>query len=191
MGLDQYAYAVRPHSENTNFSYYSGKNNAESQKRVYLLAEWRKHPNLQGYMENLFNKKADAQGFEGVVKPGGINAGFSFTATAVDENGNVVEADSSVTERFSEIQDKLKEQLASMTAHATPARVFNNQPVRLGIHDLDQLEMAIKLGELPETTGFFFGENADEYYKEQDLAFIENARRALREGFEVYYDSWW
>jgi len=60
MGLDQYAYAVMPHPDNTDLSYvwtheqYKGK--------VFLIAQWRKHPNIQGWMEKLYESK----GGEGV-----------------------------------------------------------------------------------------------------------------------------
>jgi hypothetical protein len=45
--------------------------------------------------------------------------------------------------------------------------------------------------ELPETGGFFFGDDSDDYYKEQDLEFIQKAREALDAGLTVEYSSWW
>ena len=54
-----------------------------------------------------------------------------------------------------------------------------------------QLETAINRGELPKTEGFFFGDNADEEYKQQDIEFIVAAREAISKGYDVYYDSWW
>ena len=43
--------------------------------------------------------------------------------------------------------------------------------------------------------GFFFGadsyEEYEEYYKETDLQFVEDAREALGEGKKIFYDSWW
>jgi len=56
MGLDQYAFAVMPHKENTDF-YYA----VEPSEKI---AQWRKNSNLQGYMENLFHKKRAEQGLE-------------------------------------------------------------------------------------------------------------------------------
>ena len=49
--------------------------------------------------------------------------------------------------------------------------------------------MGIQSGFLVLERGF--GDDADEEYKEKDLAFIGVARMAMDEGFEVYYDSWW
>ena len=53
------------------------------------------------------------------------------------------------------------------------------------------LEHAIKNNILPETEGFFFGDNSSEHYKEEDLQFIEDALEAVKDGNDVYYSSWW
>ena len=68
--------------------------------------------------------------------------------------------------------------------------VFNCVPVRLSSDDLDELETAIKAGELPDTTGFFFG-SSDGSETNDDLAFIAKARAAIAEGNAVFYSSWW
>ena len=82
---------------------------------------------------------------------------------------------------------------------------FNMVDVELTLEDIDQLEAAVLNKNLPETGGFFFGddsfswddengkpfEDGDYHYKETDLKFIEDARKAIAEGKEVYYDSWW
>ena len=67
---------------------------------------------------------------------------------------------------------------------------FNCVPVQINAEDLDRLEADIRSGDLPDTTGFFFG-NSDGSETEDDLAFITAAREALAEGYTVYYDSWW
>jgi hypothetical protein len=112
MGLDQYAYSREPIDYDNGF-------------------DWRKHPNLQQFMMELYYKK------------GGT-------------------ADS-----------------------------FNCVPMRLELEDIDNLELSVTTGELPQGGGFFHGCDADEYYKEQDLKFIAWARKELEAGREVYYDSWW
>jgi hypothetical protein len=56
---------------------------------------------------------------------------------------------------------------------------------------LDNLEKSITSKTLPETAGFFFGSDSDEYYKENDLEFIRKAREALDAGLHVEYNSWW
>ena len=114
MGLDQYAYRVVAH---------------DSENRQEI-AYWRKHPNLQGWMEELWREK----GGEGV---------------------------------------------------------FNCEDVELTLDDLEQLEASIEGVELPPTGGFFFGNNADDYYREQDLAFIADAYSAIKSGYKVVYSSWW
>lgn len=121
MGLDQYAYCI--------------DNNGEKEE----LAYWRKHPNLQGFMENLWENKG---------RPG-------------DRNEDNMLGD------------------------------FNCIPVELTNEDLDSLEKAVNSKHLPETGGFFFGSDSDDYYKEKDLEFIRKAREALDSGLTVMYDSWW
>src|SRR5690606_22532615 len=114
MGLDQYAYSAT----------------SENNKDMIKIAEWRKHPNLQGWMENLYREKGGE-------------------------------------------------------------KEFNCVHVELDKDDLDALETAVNEESLPETQGFFFGNNSDEYYKNQDLEFIKNARAAIGEGKKVFYGSWW
>lgn len=112
MGLDQYA-SVR-------------KEGQEDQEIAY----WRKHPNLQGWMEQLYREK----GGEGD---------------------------------------------------------FNCVEVELTFDDIEKLEAAIEGSELPETVGFFFGNNSDNHYREEDLAFIADASEAIEQGYKVVYTSWW
>jgi len=123
MGLDQYATARRGEAktDDDGYTYY------EDSKE---LAYWRKHPNLQGFMESLYNEK----GGEGE---------------------------------------------------------FNCAEVELTLADLDSLEESLDNQELPETSGFFFGENADDVYAEDDREFIVQARAAIKQGYTVVYSSWW
>ena len=122
MGLDMYALSTKAKPE-TDVD-FSTKNFEQDE-----LHYWRKHPNLHGWMQNLY----DAKG------------GTSDT--------------------------------------------FNGDCVVLDILDLDNLEGDIKNGNLPDTTGFFFGQSDDG--DEDDLLFITNARKAIKEGKTVYYTSWW
>tara|TARA_B100002019_G_C20853481_1_gene395770 strand:+ start:114 stop:488 length:375 start_codon:yes stop_codon:yes gene_type:complete len=70
---------------------------------------------------------------------------------------------------------------------------FNCKTLTLDSNDLDNLEKVVKAGDLPETVGFFFGSctKDNEEYKEMDLEFIEKARKAIDEGYEIQYTSWW
>jgi len=69
---------------------------------------------------------------------------------------------------------------------------FNCQKVRLTYEDLTALEQDVLLNKLPETTGFFFGNNPpDEESMARDMEFISKAKMALAMGDAVYYDSWW
>ena len=72
------------------------------------------------------------------------------------------------------------------------AQSFNCIPVRLTLDDLESLEADLMDSALPETTGFFFGNNPpDEDSLREDLVFIAKARDEIAMGREVYYDSWW
>jgi hypothetical protein len=122
MGLDQYAY-VAAKAE----AWQDGSTQRE-------LAYWRKHPNLQGWMENLWrNRNTDPS--------------------------------------------------------ADPA--FNGIELELTWADIDQLEDDIKNKRLPATSGFFFGTDSDDHYREDDLAFVRRARAELFLGLRVFYNSSW
>lgn len=124
MGLDQYAYVAN-------------KDNSEyiSQREI---AYWRKHPNLQGWMHNLWTKKGE---------PGK--------------------------------DPKYPE--------------FNGIELELTWEDIDQLATELALDNLVKlnTTGFFFGDANDDYYREDDLRFISQAKAELFMGFRVFYNSSW
>lgn len=124
MGLDQYAYRIdiKPSTE-VDFDL------DENVKREEI-AYWRKHPDMQGWMEKLYREK------------GGRDQSFNCS--------NVV----------------------------------------LTVKDLDRLEADIRQNKLPHTDGFFFGQSYGDESKE-DLDFIWSARRAIADGYTVYYSSWW
>ena len=105
------------------------------------ISYWRKHPNLHGWMEQLWIRKLAAEG-------------------------------------------KTPEEGAF-------GSTFNGIEMELSAEDLDELERAITHGQLPSTTGFFFGNEADDYYREQDLEFVKNARAELFFGLKVFYNSSW
>ena len=97
---------------------------------------WRKHPNLHGWMENLWQRKG---------RPG-------------------AESDS---------------------------EMFNGIELELTWEDLMELEYDIAHKALPSTTGFFFGDDSDAYYKKQDQEFIKEAKADLLCGLKVFYNSSW
>jgi hypothetical protein len=68
---------------------------------------------------------------------------------------------------------------------------FNGDELELTREDVDSLEQAVLDGDLPATSGFFFGDGADDYYREQDLAFVKEARAQLFLGLKVFYNSSW
>jgi len=122
MGLDQYAY-VAAKAE----AWQDGNTPRE-------LAYWRKHPNLQGWMENLWRSR-------------------------------------------------------NTDPSADPA--FNGIELELTWADIDQLEDDIKNKRLPATSGFFFGTDSDDHYREDELAFVRRARAELLLGLRVFYNSSW
>ncbi|MEL0098748.1 MAG: phosphoglycerate kinase [Opitutae bacterium] len=139
MGLDQYAFARKgePIETTEDFTYRDLDGNTHTEKQTSIsyeeskqIAYWRKHPNLQGWMENLWRS-----------------------------NGGEGE--------------------------------FNCVDVELTLEDLDALEQTLYGKALPETQGFFFGENSDDFYAEQDREFIREARERLANGYKIIYTSWW
>jgi len=80
---------------------------------------------------------------------------------------------------------------------------FNCVEVELTESDIEQLEAHVEGKSLPETNGFFFGDDSYSYededlnesggyfHKELDVNFIKDARQALQDGKKVFYNSWW
>jgi len=68
---------------------------------------------------------------------------------------------------------------------------FNGIELELTWDDLDELERAIRHGQLPDTSGFFFGKPADNHYYKQDLEFVNNAKAEVFLGLKVFYNSSW
>ena len=142
MGLDMYAYAAA--REGQQDEYYDGVEfnketgqyeNAKVSKPIEI-AYWRKHPNLHGWMERLWEEKG---------RPGA----------------------------------------------ESPTETFNGVELELTWDDIEQLEFDIQEDNLPGTTGFFFGDDSDDYYKEQDLEFVKQAKADLFLGLKVFYNSSW
>lgn len=68
---------------------------------------------------------------------------------------------------------------------------FNGDELEIDWAMLERLEYDVKEGNLPGTSGFFFGNPADDYYYKHDLEFIKNARAELFLGLKVFYNSSW
>jgi hypothetical protein len=138
MGLDQYAYvaaragAYGEYWGDGNYNKDDSDPTKVSQPRE--LAYWRKHPNLQGWMKQLWEEK---------------------------------------------------------NPDDTEITSFNGVEVELTWEDLERLELDIISGGLPETTGFFFGEDSTEFYYDNDLEFVKNAKAELFMGLRVFYNSSW
>ena len=72
------------------------------------------------------------------------------------------------------------------------AESFNCVKVRLTMEDLNVLEQVVLNNALPQTRGFFFGDNPpDKESILHDMEFIDKAKLAVSQGDAVYYDSWW
>jgi hypothetical protein len=131
MGLDMYAYtAARAGQMSEHYETYDYDKDTSKVEKPRELAYWRKHPNLHGWMQRLWESKG--------------NSGD-----------------------------------------------FNGDELELTWEDIELLEQDINNKQLPLTGGFFFGDPADDYYREQDLAFIKNARAELFLGLRVFYNSSW
>ena len=68
---------------------------------------------------------------------------------------------------------------------------FNGDELEITWDMLERLEYDVVNGELPETQGFFFGNNSDADYYADDLEFIKNARAEMFMGLKVFYNSSW
>ena len=74
---------------------------------------------------------------------------------------------------------------------------FNCVPLYLSKEDLDMLEEQVRTRTLPETSGFFFGQDSYTWEGEQedmkayDLKFCKEAKEAISQGWKVFYECWW
>jgi hypothetical protein len=82
---------------------------------------------------------------------------------------------------------------------------FNCIPVELNDADLDDLEAHVCNKDMPETGGFFFGDDSFEWkdedgeqykgkdylHKQTDIDFIEKAKQAIKDGYKVFYNCWY
>jgi len=141
MGLDMYAYVAAKAGQQAEF--YEGSEWDPDHKEYRNpnvnkprdIAYWRKHPNLHGWMAELW---------------------------MVRETGGEGDVNN-----------------------------FNGVELELTAEDLDDLEAAVKARELPPTSGFFFGSDADKHYYSEDLKFIQAARAEMFLGLKVFYNSSW
>ena len=126
-----------------------------------------------------------------------------------DEDGNITIAEWRKHNRLQGWMEDLWEDKGRPNFNSSQSQAmgdFNCQPVELTLSDIEQLEAHITNKSLPDTQGFFFGDDSyswdedsegnklpegDYYYKETDLEFIRDARQALEEGKKVFYNSWW
>lgn len=151
MGLDQYAYVALRARQREEFYetciYEDGELVSSSVQKPRELACWRKHPNLQRWMELLWLEKIDVP---------------------------LVESDQFLENKY-------------------PPTFFNGVEVELTWNDLDRLERDINAEKVASlnATGFFFGNPSDDYYRDQDLQFIRDARAEIFSGFRVFYNSSW
>ena len=68
---------------------------------------------------------------------------------------------------------------------------FNGDELEITWDMLERLEHDVRENNLPPTQGFFFGDDSSEYYRDQDLEFIRQARAELFLGLRVFYNSSW
>ena len=131
MGLDMFAYRTSVNFSKPVDFQDEIKMLSENDEDTYTeIAYWRKHPNLHGWMEELYRAKGGTE------------------------------------------------------------KSFNGDQVILTEEDLDELKITILTGNLPRTSGFFFGES-DRERDFEDLRFVEEGKKAIKEGYTIFYDSSW
>jgi len=89
------------------------------------------------------------------------------------------------------LQGWMKQLWEEKNPDAVEGNSFNGIEVELTWADIERLEQAVLSGTLPATTGFFFGEASDEFYKQDDLDFVKAAKVELFLGLRVFYNSSW
>src|ERR1035437_10184533 len=69
--------------------------------------------------------------------------------------------------------------------------IFNGIELELTWDDLDKLERVIAENKLLAACGFFWGDNADDFYRKKDLEFIRKAKAETFNALKVFYNSSW
>lgn len=72
----------------------------------------------------------------------------------------------------------------------TDRKDFNCKKIRLSMKDIDELEKAIKTWKIDDSEPFSFDKYTSNM-KEHDLQFCYEAKKAIKDRYAVYYDSWW
>lgn len=136
MGLDMFAFRHKGEEIDQN----TDRNKLTSTPREPIMfSDWRKHNRLQGYFQELFDKRS----------------GYHFM-------GN-----------------------------------FNCIPLYLSKEEIEMLQKQIETRTLPETKGFFFGQDSYTWEGEQqdmkayDLKFCKEAKEWIDKGYKVFYECWW
>jgi|TARA_A100001518_G_C1209296_1_gene51879 hypothetical protein len=75
----------------------------------------------------------------------------------------------------------------------TTETLFNCIPLELSEDDLIKLGQDAKEYNLPETQGFFFGSDSsqNQHHMDNVLEFVDVGLKAIQEGYEIAYNSWW
>lgn len=72
----------------------------------------------------------------------------------------------------------------------TDSSDFNCVQIRLYKEDIEDLEEAIKSWKIDDSEPFSFRKYTSNM-KDHDLQFCRDAKKAIKDGYAVYYDSWW
>ena len=67
---------------------------------------------------------------------------------------------------------------------------FNCVQIRLYKEDIEGLEKAINTWKIDDSEPFSFDKYTSNM-KKHDLQFCQEAKKAIKDGYAVYYDSWW
>ena len=113
--------------------------------------------------------------------------GLDQYAYAKDKEGNLEEI------AYWRKHNALDGWMQNLWAEVGDGTQLNGQHVPVDEEDIGMLEMVVERDMLPETHGFFFGEDSrsNEEHKKTTLAFIEDAKKALSEGKEIFYQNSW
>ena len=124
-----------------------------------------------------------------------INMGLDqyayVAAQATDEGHGFGQRELAYWRKHPNLHGWMEQLWRSQNTDPTADPAFNGVELELTWVDIDRLEDDIKNGRLPQTSGFFFGTNSDDHYREDDLAFVRKARAELFMGLKVFYNSSW
>jgi hypothetical protein len=178
MGLDMYAMRLTDDSKVNDLkpagSFKAAGITVDSEEPFEIYYEWRKHPNLHQFFENIYWDQSE----EAIAKTKAWNEKIDKQVEAIKDPTEALQTHAELVMEHGKVALE---------------NAFNSgEYVLITPTILDELEKRIREKDLPHGAGFFWGtSDLSEEEMEYDLGFITESRKRLDRGETLIYSSWW